>query len=103
LAFNISLLFEFFTLLFFFWRKVGDFGFKKVLISFLKILFSTAVMALVLLVFIRYWPSSLSLLGQLIWFACACLVAGFVYLLTSYFLKTEESGFLDKFLAKNEN
>jgi len=29
LAFNISLLFEFFTLLFFFWRKVGDFGFKK--------------------------------------------------------------------------
>lgn len=103
LAFNISLLFEFFTLLFFFWRKVGDFGFKKVLISFLKILFSTVVMALVLLVFIRYWPSSLSLLGQLIWFACACLVAGFVYLLTSYFLKTEESGFLDKFLAKNEN
>jgi len=57
-------------------------------------------MALVLLVFIRYWPSSLSLLGQLIWFACACLVAGFVLSFDKHIFKNRRERFLDKFLAK---
>lgn len=100
LAFNFSLLFEFFFLIYFFYRKVGNFGVREVLVSFLKILASTAVMALFLIFLLNHWPASLPLFGELIWFCFVCLVAGAIYLLLTYFLKTEESGFLKKFLTK---
>jgi putative peptidoglycan lipid II flippase len=100
LAFNLSLLLEFFFLVFSFYRKIGDFGLKQVLVSFLKILVSTAAMASVLMVFLNYWPLSLSLVWQLIWFVFACLAAGAVYLLSTRLLKTEESEFLNKFFFK---
>ncbi len=100
LAFNFGLLFEFFFLICLFFRKVGNFGLKQTLISFLKILVSTAAMAMVLIAFLNYWPVSLPLFGELVWFCFVCVVAGVVYLSSTRVLRTEESGFLNKFLMK---
>ncbi|MDD5696816.1 MAG: lipid II flippase MurJ, partial [Candidatus Pacebacteria bacterium] len=104
LAFNFSLLLEFFFLIFSFCRKVGDFGFKQALVSFLKVLVSTIAMALFLVFILNYWPVALPLFWELVWFSFVCLAAGAVYLLSSRLLKTEESGFLNKlFTKRNED
>lgn len=83
-AFNLSLFVEFLLLLFLFYRKVGDFGIKKISTYFLKVIFATAIMVLSVLTAVSFWPSSLSLIYDLLWFCMVCLVAGTTYIAFSF-------------------
>ena len=90
LAFNFSLFIEFIILFFLFYRKVGDFGIKEIFINFIKIVLSTIAMSVVAFAVLRFWPNSLSLINDFLWFCLTCFIAGIVYIIFSFIFKIEE-------------
>ncbi|HNP79748.1 MAG TPA: murein biosynthesis integral membrane protein MurJ [Candidatus Pacearchaeota archaeon] len=85
-AFNVSLFVEFILLLYLFHKKVGDFGIKEIIVFFIKIILSSIVMALGILLVMKFWPSHLIFFYDFAWFCFACLIAFILYLTTSYLL-----------------
>ena len=90
LAFNFSLFIEFILLLFLFYRKVGNFGTKEILLSFGKIVLATIGMSFGILFILNFWPSQLSLIGDLLWFCFACFISVVVYIGFSLIFNIEE-------------
>jgi putative peptidoglycan lipid II flippase len=105
MIFNLSSLVEFALLFIFFYRKVGDFGIKKIGSSFLKIFAATVIMgfasAFVLQASAGLFPAGF--LGALCQFGLVCLVAGGVYLLATYILKSPELDFIKNYFQKKFN
>lgn len=85
-AFNLSLFAEFLLLLFLFYRKVGDFGIKKISSYFFKVIVATGIMVLSVLTSVGFWPSSLPLIHDLFWFFIICIIAGVTYIAFSFLL-----------------
>lgn len=113
LGFNLALVFESIILLYFFYRKVGDFGIKDMIKSFTKMLISAIVMTMgcsYFLYFLNYIlePSLDSLLGvhiptpayMIINLLLVSSLAGFMYLQLTSSLRCSEVGYFKNYIAK---
>lgn len=105
MIFNISSLVEFALLFIFFYRKVGDFGVRKIGISFLKIFIATIVMGIAATVALQtsssFFPADF--IGVLSQFVLICLIAAGIYLLATLAMKSPELDFLKRYLQKKIN
>ena len=105
MIFNLSSLVEFTLLFIFFYLKVGDFGIKKIGISFLKIFVATVIMGVAsdfaLQASAGLFP--LGFVGALLQFVLICLIAGGIYFLATYTLKSPELDFIKRYLQKRLN
>lgn len=93
LAFSIASIFQFFFLLFFLYKKIGDFGIRKILNSTGKILIAGISMAMATYFSLRI--SAIFIHLQTFWEVfgqafIAALIGVLVYILLSKFLKIEE-------------
>ncbi len=103
MIFNLSSLVEFTLLFIFFYRKVGDFGIRKIGISFLKIFIATVIMGFVssfaLQMTLSLFP--VGFLGALSQFvAISVIIASGVYLLATLAIKSPELDFLKRIFAE---
>lgn len=105
LAFNTGLLFEFILLFYFFCKKVGDFGIRNILISFLKILFSSIAMGFVAAKLLplagEYFGDSFA--GVSMQFVSICSVSFLVYVLLTMLLRMQEAKSVKTIIFKNED
>ncbi len=105
MIFNLSSLVEFALLFIFFYRRVGDFGIRKIGISFLKIFIATVVMGFAsvfaLKVSSSFFPAGF--VGALLQFVLICIIAAAVYILATFVLKSPELDFLKRYLQKKIN
>ncbi|MFA5368969.1 MAG: murein biosynthesis integral membrane protein MurJ [Candidatus Paceibacterota bacterium] len=109
LIFNLASLMEFSLLFIFLRKKVGDFGVKKIIVSFLKILASTAIMGIGAIFVMKktaYLFGS-DFVGNLLQFVLICFIAVVIYFIATLALKSPEIKFLSQYLKaklnKNEN
>lgn len=105
MIFNISSLVEFTLLFIFFYKKVGDFGIRKIGISFLKIFIATVIMGFVASFVLRTTASMFpgGFIGALSQFTFICLISAGIYLTATFILKSPEIDFLEKYLQKKKN
>ena len=105
LALSISGIFQFFLLLFFLYKKIGDFRLKEIWNSFKKIILASMLMALFAYLTIQTVPSFLNIqtfLGIFLQTILAGTIGIVVYLLIALFLRSPElkiikSSFLERF------
>lgn len=104
-AFNIGMLFEFILLFYFFYKTVGDFGIKKIGITFLKILFSSIVMGIAAWYLLPYLKTIFgnSFVGVSIEFTVICLISFVVYCALTMILKMSEIGRVKNIILRNED
>ena len=90
-AYNVSLILDFVLLFSFLKKKIGDFDFKKMRDSFLKISLSSVPMVLITLLVIKVFPAINDFWMNLLEFTVVTLIAFFVYYLFTLLFKTEEA------------
>lgn len=94
LACSATFAFQAFLLMVFLYRKIGDFHLKEILKSFLKILFSGVVMALAVLLAVKFVS------GAIFQILVAVLVGAPIYLVLTHFFKSPEIGILKSSILK---
>jgi putative peptidoglycan lipid II flippase len=102
MIFNLSSLVEFSLLFIYFYRKVGDFGIKKIAASFAKILFASIIMTIIGLITLNclgVWIGN-SFWGALAQFVIVAIICTAIYLLMTFILKSPEIKFVSKYFNK---
>jgi putative peptidoglycan lipid II flippase len=104
-AFNIGLVLEFFLLFYFFYKTIGDFGIKEIFNSFLKILFSSIVMAIGSWYLLPYLKNifGTSFVGVSLEFIFTCLASFLIYGIMTMILKMPETRTIKRIILRNEN
>jgi len=93
LAFSIAAVFQFFLLFVFLYRKIGDFGLKKIFSSFSKIIsasFLAGISTFWTLRLVDLFVESDKVFGLLIQTILAALVGIFIYFILAFFFKFPE-------------
>jgi len=85
LAWSIGAIFHFLLLVTFLYRKIGDFGIKEILNSFLKILTASILMAAGVYLVLQ------NISGAILQTLIAGLAAGLIYLISTFLLKSPEA------------
>ncbi len=109
LALSISGIFQFFLLLFFLYKKIGDFRLKEIWSSFEKIILASILMALFVYLTIQivsFCVNIQTFLGIFLQTILAGTIGMVVYLLITLFLHSPElkiikSSFFERFIRKN--
>jgi putative peptidoglycan lipid II flippase len=100
MIFNLSSLVEFVLLFIFLYKKVGDFGVKQIMISFLKIFTATVIMGIGSMFVLKKtaYLFSNDLIGNLSQFVVICLIAGGIYFASTLALRSPEIKFLTQYI-----
>lgn len=104
-GFNVGLILEFVLLFFYFYKLVGDFGVKKIMMAFLKILFSSIVMGVAAWYLLPYLKNIFgsSFIGASIEFIIVCLVSFLIYAILTMMFKMSEIKAVKKLILRNED
>lgn len=100
---SIASSFNFLMLFYFLRKKIGSIGTKKIFSSFIKTLFASLLMGFTGWIITRnpLWSESGGDIKKVLYLSIGLLSCIFIYFLVSYFLKSEEMGYIIKKIKKN--